>query len=65
MPGAFVRNTFFGFVSGGATLLSGFVGSVIATRLLGPEGTGVLAYAVWCIIVAAMVADLDIGALQS
>jgi O-antigen/teichoic acid export membrane protein len=65
MPGAFVRNTFFGFVSGGATLLSGFVGSVIATRLLGPEGTGVLAYAVWCIIVAAMVADLGIGALQS
>jgi O-antigen/teichoic acid export membrane protein len=61
MPGGFVRNTVFGFVSGGATLLAGFVGSVIATRLLGPEGIGVLTYAVWCIIVAAMVADLGIG----
>jgi O-antigen/teichoic acid export membrane protein len=63
MPGGFVRNTFFGFVSGGASLLAGFVGNVIATRLLGPEGTGVLMYAVWCITVAAMIADLGVGVM--
>jgi O-antigen/teichoic acid export membrane protein len=61
MPQAFARNTFLGFISGAAVALAGFIGGAIATRLLGPEGTGVFAYAVWCLFVAAAIADLGIG----
>src|SRR4051794_6814220 len=60
MAGALVRNTFFGFVSGGAGQGAGFIGAVVAARLLGPEGAGVIAYAAWCITVAATIADLGI-----
>jgi O-antigen/teichoic acid export membrane protein len=63
MPQAFARNTFLGLTSGAVVALGGFVGTAIATRLLGPEGAGVLAYATWCLIVAATIADLGIGLL--
>jgi O-antigen/teichoic acid export membrane protein len=61
MPKAFARNTFLGFASGAAAALAGFVGTAIAARLLGPEGMGVIAYAVWCVTVAATIAGLGIG----
>src|SRR4051812_33946020 len=61
MPGALVRNTFFGFVSHGLSQVTVFIGSVVAARLLGPAGTGVIAYAAWCITVAATIADVGIG----
>jgi O-antigen/teichoic acid export membrane protein len=61
MPSAFARNTFFGFIGGTAVALSGFIGSAIAARLLGPEGMGVIAYALWCVTVAMTVAGLGIG----
>src|SRR4051812_27632090 len=61
MPGALVRNTFFGFVSGGAGQVASFIGGVVAARLLGPEGVGVIAYVAWCITVAATIADVGIG----
>src|SRR5258708_3674336 len=63
MPRAFVRNTFFGFVSGGAVTLATFIGTVVATRLLGPEQSGVAAYVAWCILTALTIADLGIGML--
>ncbi|MFG1930076.1 lipopolysaccharide biosynthesis protein [Mycobacterium sp. NPDC048908] len=61
MPPAFARNTFLGFVSGAATSLAAFIGNAIAARLLGSDGMGVIAYAVWCINVAATIAGLGIG----
>jgi O-antigen/teichoic acid export membrane protein len=61
MPEAFARNTFLGFSSGAAVALAGFIGTAIAARLLAPEGMGVLAYAVWCVSVAATMAGLGIG----
>jgi O-antigen/teichoic acid export membrane protein len=61
MPSAFARNTFLGFTAGAAFGLSGFVGSAIAARLLGPNGMGVIAYAVWCVTVATTAAGLSIG----
>jgi O-antigen/teichoic acid export membrane protein len=61
MPQAFARNTLLGFISGATVALGGFIGTAIATRLLGPEGTGVVAYATWCVIVAATIADLGLG----
>src|ERR1700742_171925 len=65
MPQAFARNTFLGFISGAVVGLGGFIGSAVAARLLGPDGMGVVAYTVWCVTVAATIADLGIGlALQ-
>jgi O-antigen/teichoic acid export membrane protein len=61
MPGASVRNTFFGFVSAGPIQLSAIVGGVVAPGCSGPRGMGVLAYATWCIVIAATIADLGIG----
>ncbi|WP_445167262.1 lipopolysaccharide biosynthesis protein [Mycolicibacterium sp. Dal123E01] len=51
----FARNTLLGALSGAAVTLSGFVGSAIAARLLGPDDLGVVAYVVWCVTIAAAV----------
>jgi O-antigen/teichoic acid export membrane protein len=61
MPQAFARNTFLGFISGAAVALAGFIAGTIATRVLGPEGIGVYAYGIWCLLVAGAIADLGIG----
>lgn len=61
MPPAFARNSFLGFISGAAVALSGFISSAIAARLVGADGMGVIAYAVWCVMVAATVADLGMA----
>jgi O-antigen/teichoic acid export membrane protein len=61
MPSALARNTFLGFIAGAAFALAGFIGSAIAARLLGPNGMGVIAYAVWCVTVATTIAGLGMG----
>jgi len=61
MPPTFARNTALGFVSGVAVALTGFIGNAIAARLLGPDGMGVVAYAVWCVTVATTIAGLGFG----
>jgi O-antigen/teichoic acid export membrane protein len=61
MPTAFIRNTFFGFLSGGAIAVAGLIGSVVVARLLGPEGAGAIAYAAWCVLVATTLADAGIA----
>src|SRR5258705_9570553 len=61
MPSTFARNTFLGFIGGAAVALAGFIGTAIAARLLGPEAMGVIAYADWCVTVAATITGLGIG----
>lgn len=61
MPPGFARNTLLGFSSGAFVALTGFIGTAIAARLLGPEGMGVIAYAVWCVTVAGTIAGLGIS----
>ncbi|OBF32963.1 hypothetical protein A5724_20220 [Mycobacterium sp. ACS1612] len=61
MPQEFARNTFLGFVAGAAVALGGFICTTIAARLLGPQGMGVFAYAVWCVTTVATVTELGIA----
>jgi O-antigen/teichoic acid export membrane protein len=61
MPPAFARNTFFGFISGAAVAVGGFLASAIAARLLGAEGMGVIAYTLWCVTIAAAIAGLGVN----
>ncbi|NTY61062.1 lipopolysaccharide biosynthesis protein [Mycolicibacterium sphagni] len=60
----FARNTLLGALSGAAVTLSGFVGSAIAARLLGPEDLGVVAYVVWCVTVSIAVATMGSDVVQ-
>nr|WP_197506049.1 polysaccharide biosynthesis C-terminal domain-containing protein [Mycobacterium sp. 852014-52144_SCH5372336] len=64
MPPSFLRNTLLGFSSGAAVALAGFIGNAITARLLGPDKLGVLAYVVFCVTIASMVAGLGIGVVQ-
>jgi O-antigen/teichoic acid export membrane protein len=54
------RNTIASAIAAVATLLGGFASTVVAARLLGVEGAGIFAFAVWAITVSVMVADLGI-----
>jgi O-antigen/teichoic acid export membrane protein len=60
----FARNTLLGALSGAAVTLSGFVGSAIAARLLGPDDLGVVAYVIWCVTVAIAVATMGSDVVQ-
>jgi O-antigen/teichoic acid export membrane protein len=60
----FARNTFLGAISGAAIALSGFVGSAIAARLLGPDDLGIFAYVVWCVTIAAAVSTVGSDVVQ-
>lgn len=64
MPPSFFRNTLLGFSSGAAVALAGFIGNAIAARLLGPDKLGILAYVVFCVTIASMIAGLGIGVVQ-
>ncbi|WP_422742562.1 lipopolysaccharide biosynthesis protein [Mycobacterium sp. WMMD1722] len=64
MSPKFARNTFLGFISGAAVTLSGFIGSAIAARLLGPDDLGVVAYVVWWVTVAVAVSNLGSDVVQ-
>lgn len=60
----FARNTLLGFISGAAVTSSGFIGSAIAARLLGPDDFGVVAYVVWCVTIAVAVANMGSDVVQ-
>ena len=60
----FARNTLLGFISGAAIAFSGFIGSAIAARLLGPDDFGVVAYVVWCVTIAVAVANMGSDVVQ-
>lgn len=64
MAPSFARNTLLGALSGAAVALSGFIGSAIAARLLGPDDLGVVAYVVWCVTVAIAVATMGSDVVQ-
>ena len=56
----FARNSAFGSLAAGATALGSVLGSVIVAHTLGVENTGVVAFALWVVTVAAAVADLGV-----
>ena len=60
MASTFVRNSVVNALAGVFTTLGGFLSSVIVARLLGVQGTGVVAYATWAVTVAVMVADVGV-----
>lgn len=60
----FARNTILGSLSGAAVTFSGFVGSAIAARLLGPEDFGVVAFVVWCVTIAVAVSTVGSDVVQ-
>lgn len=64
MSPSFAKNTVFGFASGAAVALAGFVGNAITARLLGPDNLGIFAYVVWCVTVASIVAAMGIDVVQ-
>lgn len=64
MSPSFLRNTLLGFSSGASVALAGFIGNAITARLLGPDNLGVLAYVVFCVTIASMIASLGIGIVQ-
>ncbi|WP_431234895.1 lipopolysaccharide biosynthesis protein [Mycolicibacterium psychrotolerans] len=63
-PPNFARNTLLGFISGAAVTLSGFVGSAIAARLLGPDDLGVVAYIIWCVTLTVAVSTVGSDVVQ-
>lgn len=56
----FARNSLFSTLAGLATALGSFLSMVIVARLLGPAGTGTIAYALWLAILAVTFADFGI-----
>lgn len=58
--GGFARNSVFGAVAGFAAALSSVLGTVIVAHSLGVENTGIIAFALWVVIVAAAIADLGV-----
>lgn len=58
MSGALARNSAWSAVAGLATMLGGFLSSVLVARMLGVDGAGVVAFAVWAITFSVMLADL-------
>jgi O-antigen/teichoic acid export membrane protein len=54
----FAHNSGFGSIAGLCTALGSFLTTVIIAQLLGVESTGLIAYALWIVSVAATVADL-------
>src|SRR4051812_46643343 len=64
MVSAFARNSVLAAVAGAGTMMGGFLSSIVVARVLGVEGTGVVAFATWVVTMAIMAADLGIsGAL--
>ncbi len=64
MAGSFLRNSIVNALAGACVTLGGFLSSVAVARLLGVQGTGIVAYAAWAVTIAIIVADVGIpGAL--
>jgi O-antigen/teichoic acid export membrane protein len=58
----FARNSGFGSIAGLCTSLGSFLTMVIVAHLLGVRDTGIVAYSLWVVSVAACIADLGIQA---
>src|SRR3954464_4325198 len=58
MSNTLARNSGLNLVAGLCTTLGAFSSNIIIARLLGVEGNGVVAFAVWLATVAAIVCDL-------
>jgi O-antigen/teichoic acid export membrane protein len=64
MAKSFVRDSALNVIAGVATTAGGFVSTVLVARILGVEGTGVVAYATWIVTVVLVLTDLGLsGAL--
>jgi O-antigen/teichoic acid export membrane protein len=61
MAERFARQSALNFVAGIATTSSGFLSTILVARLLGVEGTGVVAFATWIITVTIVVTDLGLA----
>ena len=57
MASKLARNSFFGAVSGFCTIATSFVAGIIVARVLGVEGSGVVAYALWLGSIGLIFAD--------
>lgn len=65
MSGSIVKNSLLNAVSGLTFLVVGFVSSIVVARLLGPEANGTIAYSLWLVTTASLIAELGTGlALQ-
>lgn len=60
MAGSFVRNSLVNAFASACVTLGGFLSSIVVARVLGVQGTGVVAYAAWAVTVAIIVADVGI-----
>jgi O-antigen/teichoic acid export membrane protein len=59
---SFARNSLFGTIAGLASALGSFSASVVLARILGVEGSGSIAFALWVATSVALVADLGANA---
>jgi O-antigen/teichoic acid export membrane protein len=60
MSERFARNSLFSTLAGLATALGSFLSMVVVARLLGPTGTGIIAYAIWLATLAVTLADFGL-----
>jgi O-antigen/teichoic acid export membrane protein len=62
MPSRFARNSAFSMIAGLCTTFGSFLSSVFVARMLGVEGTGVVAYSVWLASIIVILADAGVPA---
>lgn len=56
-----VKNSVLNAAAGMALLLTGFASSVVVARMLGPEASGTIAFALWMVTTGALIAELGTG----
>src|SRR5579871_295806 len=61
-PSRFARNSAFGTLAGLAGAFGSFFSSIILARILGVEGSGTVAFALWLATLVATIADLGVNA---
>lgn len=57
MLAIFAKRSMYSAISGFATVFATFISGIIAANLLGVEGTGLVAFAVWLALIASQVVD--------
>ncbi|MGV3771099.1 MAG: lipopolysaccharide biosynthesis protein [Sphingobium phenoxybenzoativorans] len=55
-----LRSSLISIAATGASLAAGFVSNIIASRMLGPSGAGLIAFSLWAATSASAVADLGL-----
>lgn len=60
MTQSIARNSAFNVVAGLSTTIGGFVSTILVARLLGVEGTGIVAFATWIVTIVIVSGDLGI-----